>query len=535
MRTRLLPALTVALCFAPAAHAQHAGPALEVRVRSVNDLFAKAEYLGDILNQGEPAKQVVQFVKSLADEKKGIGGIDPARPFGLYGYVTKDVADSPVVLMIPVADEEAFLDLLHSKLLLDPTKGDDGVLRLDVPNVPTPVFFRFANRTAYVTVRSAKGIEPKTLIDPKDFFKTDDGALASARLHFDRLPADVKKVVIGQLELKVADGKQRTDPGETPAQQMLRAWAIERLLEVVSSTLNDGKELAFRLDVEPKTDDLSAEITMTAKDGSATAAFLRGLGDQTGRAAALAAAKDPIAAVALRFTLPEKARSELGPVVDAVLKEQVDKAPRKEKPLNTIAADAVAPTLKSGVLDAAAVVTGTPGRLIPLVAVRVAEGGKIEQWVKMIAATAPEAEAKFTFGVRKAGGLTINKVVVASPDLKVLFGTETVWFAVGDDLVLVSFEPDGHAIAAATEAKAGKVGATSATLSVARTVLATEKGLKPELLSEIAKIVFGSAGPAGRDTLRLTVDGGEALKIRLGVKGKAVKFAARVDEEKKRN
>src|SRR5262245_37196206 len=107
MRTRFLSAAVAALCLAPAAFAQNAGPTVEVRVRSVNDLFAKAEYLGDILNQGEPAKQAAEFVKNLADEKKGIEGIDPARPFGLYGPLTKDVIDSPVVLMLPVADEEA--------------------------------------------------------------------------------------------------------------------------------------------------------------------------------------------------------------------------------------------------------------------------------------------------------------------------------------------------------------------------------------------------------------------------------------------
>ena len=534
MRTRFLPTL-VALCVAPAVFAQtDAAPALEVRVRSVNDLAGKLEYLGDVLNQGEPARQAAEFIKNLADDKKGIEGIDPARPFGLYASLTADVIDSPVVLMVPVADEDAFLDLLRGKLALDPKKGKDGVYELQVPNVPVPVFFRFANKSAYVTVQSAKGINPKALIDPKDFFKSDDGAIASARLHFDRLPADVKKVVIGQLELKIADGKQRTDPGETPAQQKLRAWAVERLLEVVSSTLNDGKELAIRLDVEPKTDDLSLELTMTAKDGSATAAFFRSLSGQSGRAAALTGAKDPVAAAALRLTLPEKARIELGPVVDALLQEQVEKAGQNERQLAKTAADAVAPTLKAGVLDAGVVVTGMSGKLTPLAAIRVTEGGKIEAWVKTVAAFVPEGAAKFTFDAKKAGALPLHKVETPNADIRAMFGTETIWFTITDDLLLLSVEPDGTAIAAATEAKSGNVGVISSNLSVARTVLATEKGLKPEILNEIAKTVFGAAGPAGKDTLRVSVDGGESLKIRLGLKGKAVKFAARVDEEKKK-
>lgn len=535
MRTRFLPALAAALYLTTAGYAQtDAGPALEVRVRSVNDLFAKAEYLGDILNKGEPAKQAAEFVKNLADEKKGIEGIDPTRPFGLYGSVTANVIDSPVVLMVPIADEDAFLDLLRGKLALDPKKGDNGVFELQVPNIPAPVFFRFANKTAYVTVQSAKGIDPKTLIAPKDFFKTDDGAVASARLHLDRLPADVKKVVIGQLELKIADGKQRTDPGETPAQQKLRAWAVERLLEVSSSMLNDGKELTVRLDVEPKTDDLTVAVTMTAKDGSATAKFLRDLGGQTGRAAALAGAKTPVGAVGLRFTLPEKAKAEFGLVVDALLKEQVDKAGPNEQAVAKMAADAVAPTLKAGVLDAGVAVTGTPGKLTPLVAVRVAEGGKIEQFVKTVAAFVPEANAKFTFDAKKAGGLAIHKVVAPNPDLKALFGTETAWFAVSDDLVLLSFEADGKTIAAAAEGKGGKVGVAAADVTVTGAVLATEKGLKPEALKGLVGEVFGAAGAAGKDSVRMSVEGGDALKIRLTLKGKAVKFAVVVDAEKKK-
>jgi hypothetical protein len=201
----------------------------------------------------------------------------------------------------------------------------------------------------------------------------------------------------------------------------------------------------------------------------------------------------------------------------------------------TTATDAFTPTLKAGVLDVGLVVSGTVGRLTPLAAVRLAEGGKVESWVKVVAAFAPEASAKFTFDARKAGGLSLHKVVAPNPDLKAAFGTDTIWFAITDDLLLLSIESEGKVIAAAAEAKAGKVGVASANLSVARTVLAAEKGLKPELLSELAKIVFGSAGPSGKDTLRVSINGGEALKIRVGLKGKAVKFAARVDEEKKRN
>ena len=120
----------------PALAQKDAGPALEVRVRSVNDLLDKAEYLGDIANQAETAKQAAAFVRGLTDEKKGIEGVDPARPFGLYGSLTPDVVDSPVVLMIPVADEKAVLDLLTARLEPRPEEGRRRLLRGQDPNVP---------------------------------------------------------------------------------------------------------------------------------------------------------------------------------------------------------------------------------------------------------------------------------------------------------------------------------------------------------------------------------------------------------------
>ena len=143
---------------APATAQEKAGPAVEIRLKSVNDLLDYAEYIGDLVGQGEQAKQLSGFVRAMAGEK-GIEGVDPKRPFGLYASVTKNVADSPVVAMIPVADEESFLGLLRDKLSLDPKKGDDGVYAVDVPNVPGKVYFTFANKYAYATFREKKPLD----------------------------------------------------------------------------------------------------------------------------------------------------------------------------------------------------------------------------------------------------------------------------------------------------------------------------------------------------------------------------------------
>jgi hypothetical protein len=127
------------LLFAPFARA--ADPAVEVRLKSVDALLARAEFVGGLAGKAEEAKQFAGLAKAFTNAK-GLEGIDTTKDFGFYAAVTPDVADSPLVLMAPIKDEDAFLGLFANKLGLTPKKADGGVYSLDVPMVPKPVYFR---------------------------------------------------------------------------------------------------------------------------------------------------------------------------------------------------------------------------------------------------------------------------------------------------------------------------------------------------------------------------------------------------------
>jgi hypothetical protein len=513
------------------------GPALEVRVRSVNDLLDKAEYLGDIVNQGEAAKQGAVFVRGLADAKTGLEGVDTARPFGLYGSLTPNVVDSPVVLMIPVADEKAVLNLLSTRLSLDPKKGEDGSYEVRVPNVPVPLFFRFAHQTLYVTAQSAKGIDPSRLIEPKAFFAGMDESVASVRVHLDRIPEDVKNTALGQFELNLNDAKERAEPNETPAQKKLRVWALDRLMGTFQSVLADGKDLSIRLLVDPKTDNLTAEATFTARSGSGIAKVVNGIGKQTGKAVALAGVKNPVASVGVRYSIPETVRKELEPVIDALIAEQLDKVKGSDRQGAKMALEAIAPTLKAGELDAGFVITGDQTKLGLVGALGVAEGTGIEKTIKQFAPFAPEDKAKFEFDVRKSAGLTLHKVAVPSPELKASFGTETVWLATSDKLLALSIESDGKSLEEAVTARMTEGvthnGVLKAEFSVARILAAVEKQLSAEKIKQLTTEVFPE-GVVSKDTASMTIEGGDALKLQFNLKGKAMKLAVLVDQEKKK-
>ena len=148
--------LTVALVTAvAAAAAEPAKPAIEFRLKSVIDLLPLIEYGGELAGQANNTEQVVAIIKEVARQKMGLKGVDLTKPVGGYVIVADNVADSPIVLMVPVATEEAFLGFLTDEANLKLKKEDDGSYSTEVPNFPASVHLRFANDYAYIGIRSA--------------------------------------------------------------------------------------------------------------------------------------------------------------------------------------------------------------------------------------------------------------------------------------------------------------------------------------------------------------------------------------------
>jgi hypothetical protein len=106
-----------------------------VRLRSVIDLLDKAEYIAGLAGKETPVAQARELVKSLSADKKGIEGVDPKKPFGAYAVLEKEVEASPLVLMIPIADEKQFLSALETRGEHHPEKGDHGTQKIAVPLV----------------------------------------------------------------------------------------------------------------------------------------------------------------------------------------------------------------------------------------------------------------------------------------------------------------------------------------------------------------------------------------------------------------
>lgn len=534
MRKLIGAAVLAAALTGPAAAADPTGPAVEIRVRSVNDLLEYAEFVGDIAGQADTVKQGVQFAKAITNAKTGLEGIDPTRPVGGYVIVTPDVVSSPIVIVIPVADEDAFRGLLKNKLSIPLKDPVDGVTEFALPNFPPKVFVRFANKSAYFTVRDAAGLAPKTLIPPAVLFADKDPAVASVKLHFDRIPTDVRKTVFGQFEMALGQVKAKKLDGETDATGKLKAVALDAVADAAHAVFTDGQTLAVRLLADPKTDDLTAEVSLTGKSGSELAKVLKNVSGKPGMAGRLPAAANPLVAVGTRLAVSEAVRDKLKPGVDGFLDELLEKSDPNGKDFTKMIFDAVAPTILAGELDFGVVATGpdAKGAFGFAAAMKMKDAKPLDKLLLKFAPFIPEDQVKLDLLEDKVNGVSLHRITLMDEDQVKKFGSDTVWLGVGDTLLAASLEKDGKIIKAIAAGDGKKSPLVGAEVALGRLFPLIQKDVPADKMKALVADTFGK-DPAGKDTVRLTVDGGDALTVRLTAKGKAVKYVVGLGKLKK--
>ncbi len=538
MRFSWLAALAVALFSTGLASAQPKPPepTVEVRLRSVDDLVNKFEYVAGLAGKEDAVGQVRELIKVLSADGKGIEGIDPKKPIGAYATLEKDITTSPVVILIPIADEKTFLTAL-GKYNLTPEKGADGTHKVAVP-IPgvESVHLRFANDYLYIS-QKASDLNPKTLITPKAYFAADDAAVASLLVHIDRIPADLKKFVLGQIELGIAGELKKNADTESAAEKQLKNLIFSSLLSGADNLGEDGKQLSVKVFADDKTDDLTAEVTLTAKSGSATAKNFAGLAGKTSLPAGIVATTGAAARANVKVAVTDGTKKEFAAAIDALLADAVKNAPDDQgrEVLKQLVA-AVGPTLKAGELDAAASLAGpdAKGHYQLLAALAVKDGKAIEKFVKKVDEDygAPLADfVTFKFDVETVGDFALHRIEVKAADEKFEkpFGTKTVWLATSDKHLALSIEPDGKLIRAGLKAKAISVPVASGELAAATLLPLVDSNLKPDELKALLKDAFGDGPTTGKDTVSVSVEGGDKLTVKLKVKGKALRLGAGLD------
>jgi hypothetical protein len=538
MRTHLLPltallALTVAW---PAAAEEKkkadkpSKPTVVVRLASVDSLVADVRYLAELAGKGNEAEQAAAMLKSMSNEK-GLAGIDTTRPIGLYGYLTPAGYDSEAVLLLPIVDEKEFTDKIEG-FGMKPEKTEGGVWKLDVEKVPFPIFFKFANKYAYATLRDPGVLKKERLLDPATVLAGT--GTVSAVVNLDEIPKELKEIALAQSELTLSNTKEKDMPGETKAQKDFRLAVLDETFFRFKELLTEGGPLSLHLNVDRKAGDLTLSAGLAGKPETNLAKGIAELGTVTSVAAGIVG-KDAALSAHLAAALPVKLRKALSPVIEeafqqAMEKEQ-DEAKRKlAEPILKV----IAPTAKMGELDAGLSLIGpdSNGLYTILVGAKIKDGKALEQTLKDALKESPaKLQGSLSIDFAKAGDIGIHKAVPDKVDdnTRKLLGDNPVYFAFRDDALIVSGGPAGletikTAVLAAPVAT--KIFHGELAFSRAAKLLATEHKEAPAIAKEVFK--------GGDDTVRITLEGGSSLKLSVNVKAKLISFFAKIDEAKKK-
>jgi hypothetical protein len=450
---------------------------------------------------------------------KGLQGLDTRRTLGLYATLRADIAASPVVVLVPITGEDAFLDLL-ARAKLPVKKGDNGIHNLTVPDVPFPVYFRFAHGHAYFTWKDPAPLAQDQLLEPDRVMRGQgENSLLVASLRIDQLPEALKKQALAAMKQNIAQTQKQTS-GQTEA-----AFANllgEEFLRFTQMGFEQGRDAVFRLD-----DQWRLEGSLAAQLKSPLATGFVALGQAKSRFAGLASDD---AFFALTMTLPASAQipKALGLAFDDMVKEWADKEKDADQRKNLARFfEILRPTVMTPDIDLAMVIRPAPksqyytfilglscrSRLNEL-----GNGAVVERAFRDLVGKFPEAQRKLVhFDAEKADAISIHRI-----DRELLQGK-----AAKDNGELEKYLGNNPAYFAATPDALFLVGGENG-LATLKQALALPPGPCPAF-----RLRFPLAFLALKGHYGLVVQGGETLKVRACPEGRCRPRRRRPEEARR--
>lgn len=528
MRGKLaLLALVLCVPLMPAAEPA-AEPAVILRASSLDGLIDDLRHLFKKAGREDEGKA---FEKSMQARTgpKGLEGVDTKKPLGLSAELSVKLDQSPILVLLPIADEAAFLKFVGG-LGHEPKKQPDGSYRVTVEGIPfiSQAMFRFAHGYAYAMLKITEGTKLPAEADlPKpELALGKANASVSLAVNIAAIPAPLRKVSVSMIGLQLGGLKGEGD-GDP-----LRDALVEDATAWMKALLEEGQRVELHLNVDPKTEQFRVEMAATAREGTALAKDLASVGNLQSPAASVLAREAALTG-AMRMVFPRFTNKSLLPLIDKNVNDLLDLLQAHERETAEPVAKALLPTLKAGGLDVAAQMRGPDkdGRYGVIVAVGVREGKKLEAGIKE---TYGKLTARSKRGLKldadKAGEIAIHQADQERIDAKTreLLGDGPVYFALRDDVLILAGGAD--ALKVLKEALATKP-ATAAPLRLEMSLKALAPALAkvdPEMKDapKAAKEAFGD----GDDRVRLEATGGNTFTLKLTLPTAALTFANTLDK-----
>lgn len=542
MRMRLFPGMAL-LCLiavptaarpapAPAPEPKGPKPGFVVRMQSIDELMVNFEYLAALAGKDNEAKQIKGLLKSMTGPK-GLEGLDTKRPVGLYGDIGPNGIDTTPVLLLPVRDEKAVLDLL-GRLNFKVEKDKNDVYSFTPDNLPVTIYFRFASKHAYVTFGSDSVLARDKLLDPAKVLpaNADPNKVVSATFRIDQVPDNLKQIAIQQFDLAIADLKDQRGPDENDAQLQIKRQVLDEVSAQVLAVLKEGGDVQLDFSIDRKSNDLTAELSLTGKEDSKLAGVLYGLGKSKSRFGSLGG-KDSAASGLLHVGLTDNLSKAWAGAIDELIRQTLDKEPDKDKRERLAQiAKTLGPALKVEEVDAGFDLRGPSKdkKYTIVLGHNVKDGSAAEKaFLELVKELPAEYRDGFQANVDKAGKVRIHSMALpkdTDPKVKQVFGEGPVYLAFRPDGVLLALGEDGKGLLKeALTAPAKEAPAFRFEASV--TQLAPLMAARNKAAPKAAELVFTEPGS---DKVRLVVQGGKALKLRLEMKAQVVQFFSQLKE-----
>ena len=156
------------LVAAPRAGDKNDGPVIVGQAKSFADLLKLTKDMVRAIGGEAMYKSFEQEALPKIDPKN-FPGIDPKKPFGMYGTLDPEIAKSRAVFLIPITTQKDFLDMLEVQGI-KAEKGDgEGIFNVSIPlPIPIPIALKIHKGYAYVAIGGAEVLAGKGLIDPQD-------------------------------------------------------------------------------------------------------------------------------------------------------------------------------------------------------------------------------------------------------------------------------------------------------------------------------------------------------------------------------
>jgi hypothetical protein len=501
-------------------------PGIILRVQSLGQLMSNFRHLATVVGREEEAKQLEGILQAKAGGPKGLEGIDHKRPMAAYVIFGKGgLANTTAVGLIPIADEKAFLGLIEN-LGVKAEKEKDDVYLVTGEALKVPVYFRFANRHAYVTALNKHAIDRDRLLAPAEVLPADRGEVLSLTLRIDGIPRVVRDLAIAQVELQLDGAIEEKKEGESKAERTARIEFLDMIKRRVVSVLRDGRELALRAELDQGKQELSLDLVVNAQKGSPLAEDIARLGRQKSVVAGLVGHES-----VMNFVVNLPQEKQFAEALQAVLKERIEKdiakeSHREKRERAERMFKAFAPALKFTDADVAIDFRGPhkDGKYTVVAGTRVADGAVLDRSLRDIIKELPEKErGQFKLDAEKAGALSVHRVAPPADDAgyRKVFGDEPAYFAVRADAAFVAAGPG--ALRALTDAlktapTAGKPVQLELSMGRLAQAMAKEKPKAPEAAAK------AFAQGSDSDKIRLVIEGGAELKLRAVVKTPVLRF-----------